>query len=169
VALGPLACLLEHPGLPWAYTRSCDEAWPPPLAALELDGTLQDQLKDDSTGHGSLASGGVDSQPARVVEDQQKQLRRKRAFEGGGHLASTSLWSRPSARAHAQPIVVPQKADSQPIILRSSFARSSRPQGPKVLRSAHVTGHVDEAMAAHLRGCAACDEHAQSLIELLAP
>ena len=28
-------------------------------------------------------------------------------------------------------------------------------------------GHVDEAMATHLRGCAACDEEAQSLIELL--
>ena len=29
-------------------------------------------------------------------------------------------------------------------------------------------GHVDEAMATHLRGCAACDEEARSLIELLA-
>jgi hypothetical protein len=27
--------------------------------------------------------------------------------------------------------------------------------------------HRDEAMATHLRGCAACDEEAQSLIELL--
>ena len=27
--------------------------------------------------------------------------------------------------------------------------------------------HVDEAMATHLRGCAACDEEAQSLIALL--
>ncbi len=28
--------------------------------------------------------------------------------------------------------------------------------------------HTDEAMAAHLRGCAACDEEAQSLVQLLA-
>ena len=28
-------------------------------------------------------------------------------------------------------------------------------------------GHRDEAMATHLRGCAACDEEAQSLIQLL--
>jgi hypothetical protein len=27
--------------------------------------------------------------------------------------------------------------------------------------------HHDEAMAAHLRGCAACDEEARSLVELL--
>jgi hypothetical protein len=27
--------------------------------------------------------------------------------------------------------------------------------------------HVDEAMAAHLRGCVACDEEAQSLLALL--
>jgi len=27
--------------------------------------------------------------------------------------------------------------------------------------------HQDEAMAAHLRGCAACDEEARSLIQLL--
>ena len=27
--------------------------------------------------------------------------------------------------------------------------------------------HVDEAMATHLRGCAACDEEARSLIDLL--
>jgi len=27
--------------------------------------------------------------------------------------------------------------------------------------------HRDEAMAAHLRGCAACDEEARSLVELL--
>ena len=27
--------------------------------------------------------------------------------------------------------------------------------------------HPDQAMATHLRGCAACDEEAQSLIELL--
>jgi hypothetical protein len=29
-------------------------------------------------------------------------------------------------------------------------------------------GHVDEAMARHLKGCAACDEEAQTLIDLLA-
>ena len=29
-------------------------------------------------------------------------------------------------------------------------------------------GHVDEAMRAHLRGCAACDEEARSLVALLA-
>ena len=31
----------------------------------------------------------------------------------------------------------------------------------------HDPDHRDEAMATHLRGCAACDEEAQSLIELL--
>ena len=29
-------------------------------------------------------------------------------------------------------------------------------------------GYVDEAMSAHLRGCAACDEEARSLVALLA-
>jgi hypothetical protein len=29
------------------------------------------------------------------------------------------------------------------------------------------SAHVDEAMATHLRGCAACDEEARSLIDLL--